>query len=48
LWEDLKEALHVRVGPTQFEDFYGDVSKLGHIVNVKEYQCQFERLLNRV
>jgi len=27
-WEELKDALHVRFGPTQFEDFYGDLSKL--------------------
>jgi hypothetical protein len=47
-WENLKEALHVRFGPTQFEDFYGDLSKLGQTGSVKEYQCQFERLLSRV
>jgi hypothetical protein len=47
-WENLKEAMHVRFGPTQFEDFYGDLSKLRQVGSVKEYQCQFEKLLSRV
>jgi hypothetical protein len=37
-----------QIGPTQFEDFYGDLSKLKQHGSVKEYQCQFEKLLNRV
>jgi hypothetical protein len=47
-WEILKEMIHVRFGPTQFEDFYGDLSKLKQHGRVKEYQCQFEKLLSRV
>jgi hypothetical protein len=47
-WEELKDALHVRFGLTQFEDFYGDLSKLTQAGSVKEYQCQFEKLLSRV
>ncbi len=27
-WENLKEGLHVRYGPTQFDDFFGDLTKL--------------------
>jgi hypothetical protein len=47
-WEKLKDTVHVRFGPTQFEDFYGDLSKLKQHGSVKEYQCQFEKLLSRV
>lgn len=41
-----KEGLHVRFGPTQFDDFFGDLTKLKQIGTVREYQCQFERLLS--
>lgn len=27
-WEASKEGLHARYGPTMFEDFFGDLSKL--------------------
>jgi hypothetical protein len=27
-WEQLKDGLHVRYGPTQFDDFFGDLTKL--------------------
>jgi hypothetical protein len=47
-WEILEGALHVRFGPTQFEDFFGDQSKLRQVGSVKEYQCLFEKLFNRV
>jgi hypothetical protein len=47
-WEILKGALHVRFGPTQFEDFFGDLSKLRQVGSVKDYQCLFEKWLSRV
>jgi hypothetical protein len=47
-WEILKGALHVRFGPTQFEEFYGDLSKLRQVGSVNDSQCQFEKLFNRV
>jgi hypothetical protein len=45
-WEALKEGLHTRYGPTMFEDFFGDLSKLKQEGSVREYQAQFERLLS--
>ncbi len=33
-WEELKDALHVRFRPTQFEDFCGDLSKLKNKLEV--------------
>jgi hypothetical protein len=46
-WETMKEGLHVRYGPTQFDDFFGDLTKLRQIGTVREYQGQYERLLSR-
>ncbi|KAK2979580.1 hypothetical protein RJ640_020072 [Escallonia rubra] len=46
-WPAFKEELHVRYGPTQFQDFFGDLTKLQQSGTVKEYQTQFERLLIR-
>jgi len=37
-WEQLKEGLHVRNGPTQFDDFFGDLTKLRQTGTVQEYQ----------
>jgi len=46
-WEQLKEGLHVRYGPTQFDDFFGDLTKLRQTGTVREYQGQYELLLSR-
>jgi hypothetical protein len=46
-WEQLKEGLHVRHGLTQFDDFFGDLTKLQQTGTVREYQGQYERLLSR-
>ena len=45
--EAFKRGLHNRYGPTQFQDFFGDLTKLQHISSVRDYQTQFERLLIR-
>lgn len=45
--DTFKEGIHVRFGPTQFDDFFGDLTKLIQIGTVREYQCQFERWLSR-
>jgi len=37
LWGNLKEGLHVRYGPTQFNDFFGDLTKLRQTGTVREY-----------
>jgi hypothetical protein len=47
-WDALKEGLHTRYGPTLYEDFFGDLSKLKQDGSVRDYQIQFERLLSRV
>jgi hypothetical protein len=41
------EGLHIRYGPTQFDDFFGDLTKLRQTGTVREYQGQYERLLSR-
>jgi hypothetical protein len=46
-WELMKNSLHVRYGPTQFDDFYGDLTKLKQTGTVREYQAQYERLMSR-
>ncbi|KAI9177558.1 hypothetical protein LWI28_016671 [Acer negundo] len=46
-WEVFKQGLHNRYGPTQFQDFFGDLTKLQQMGSVKEYQTVFERLLIR-
>jgi len=37
----------VRYGPTQFDDFFGDLTKLRQKGTVWEYQGQYKRLLSR-
>ncbi|KAL4181209.1 hypothetical protein AMTRI_Chr12g270130 [Amborella trichopoda] len=50
LWYQLfnQEGLHARYGPTQFQDFFGELAKLQQIRTVRHYQTQFERLLTKV
>jgi hypothetical protein len=45
--ETLKNGLHVRYGETQFDDFFGDLTKLCQTGTVREYQGEYERLLSR-
>ena len=47
-WPLLKEGLYTCYGPTEFDDFFGDLTKLKQMGSVREYQSQFERLLSRV
>jgi hypothetical protein len=46
-WEAMKDGLHVRYSATQFDDFFGDLTKLRQTGTVREYQGQYERLLSR-
>lgn len=46
-WELMKNSLHVRYGPTQFDDFYEDLTKLKQTGTVREYRAQYERLMSR-
>ena len=43
-WEEFTQALCVRFGPTDYEDFDKALAKLQQIGTVREYQTQFERL----
>ncbi|CAL5379765.1 unnamed protein product [Camellia sinensis] len=47
-WEDFKQGLLNRYGPTQFQDFFDELTKLQQTGSVREYQAQFEKLLVRV
>jgi hypothetical protein len=48
-WELLKATLHIRYGPTVFEDHFGNLTKLQQVGTiVKDYQLQFEQLLIQV
>ncbi len=47
-WANLKEGLYARYGSTEFDDNFGDLTKLKQIGTVREYQGHFERLLSRV
>ena len=40
-------VLHV-INSTEFEDFFGDLTKHRQTGNIREYQTDFERLLARV
>ncbi|KAK0597830.1 hypothetical protein LWI29_029011 [Acer saccharum] len=47
-WQDFNDGLHSRFGPTQFQDFFGDLTKLQQLSSVRTYQTQFEKLLSKV
>nr|POE53804.1 hypothetical protein CFP56_67495 [Quercus suber] len=47
-WFTLKEGLNSKYGPTEFDDFFGDLTRLKQVGSVREYQSQFEKLLSRV
>uniref|UniRef100_A0A2N9H8H7 RNA-directed DNA polymerase n=1 Tax=Fagus sylvatica TaxID=28930 RepID=A0A2N9H8H7_FAGSY len=47
-WEEFTQALCVRFGPSDYEDFDEALSRLRQTGTVREYQGQFERLAARV
>ncbi|XP_077236504.1 uncharacterized protein LOC143878006 [Tasmannia lanceolata] len=47
-WKEFSEGLHSRYGPTQFLDFFGELTKLQQTGSVNDYQTQFEKLLAKV
>ena len=47
-WEDFTQALCVRFGPSDYENFDEALAKLRQMGSVREYQTQFERLASRV
>jgi len=46
--ESVKMTLHIRYGPTTFNDHFGDLMKLQQTRSVRDYKLQFEQLLSRV
>ena len=47
-WEEFTQALCVRFGPSDYEDFDEALTKVRQIGTVREYQMLFERLAARV
>ena len=47
-WEEFTQALCIRFGPSDYEDFDEALAKLQQTGTVREYQTQFERLAARV
>ncbi|CAN1289181.1 hypothetical protein LINPERPRIM_LOCUS20145 [Linum perenne] len=46
-WEQLVEGMYSRFGPKQFQDPFGELTKLSQSRIVRDYQSQFEKLLVR-
>lgn len=46
-WQDFTQALHVRFGPSGFDDLTGQLTKLIQTTNVHDYQENFENLPNQ-
>ncbi|KAK3013502.1 hypothetical protein RJ639_010095, partial [Escallonia herrerae] len=46
-WQVFKDELFERFGPTRYQDFFGDLTKLQQSGTVKEYHTQFSILLLR-
>lgn len=47
-WHQVLHAIQMRFAPSQFVDPQGALFKLSQTTNVRDYQCQFETLSNRV
>lgn len=47
-WASLKAGLMARYGPTQYHDYFGELTKLQQTGTVREYQSRFEHLLAKV
>uniref|UniRef100_A0A2N9FZS8 Reverse transcriptase n=1 Tax=Fagus sylvatica TaxID=28930 RepID=A0A2N9FZS8_FAGSY len=47
-WGEFTQALCVRFGPSEYEDFDEALSRLRQTTTVRDYQSQFERLAARV
>ncbi|KAH6770320.1 hypothetical protein C2S52_015123 [Perilla frutescens var. hirtella] len=47
-WHDFLEKIKIRFSPSQFVDYQAELSKLTQRGSVKEFQDEFERLMNKV
>jgi len=39
--------LHLRYGPSKYQNFFGDLTKLKQMGSIRDYQMEFDRLLHR-
>ncbi|KAJ0028476.1 hypothetical protein Pint_35254 [Pistacia integerrima] len=46
-WEVFKYELHLRYGPSRYQIFFGDLTKLKQTGSIRDYQRDFNRLLHR-
>lgn len=46
-WEQLKDAMNLQFGPSDYEDFYGDLTRLIQDSSVQDYTVRFNRLATR-
>ncbi|KAA8517098.1 hypothetical protein F0562_017391 [Nyssa sinensis] len=46
-WQEFCDDLHTRYGPSQFQDFFGELIKLQQVGSVRDYQARFEKLLSK-
>ncbi|KAA8544487.1 hypothetical protein F0562_022473 [Nyssa sinensis] len=46
-WQEFCDGLHARYGPSQFQDFFGELIKLQQVGSVRDYQTRFEKLLSK-
>jgi hypothetical protein len=47
-WDRFEEELWARFGPSECEDFDEALSRVKQQGNLRDYQCEFEKLGNRV
>ena len=46
-WEIFKYELHLRYGPSRYQNFFVDLTKLKQNGSIHDYQMEFDRLLHR-
>ncbi|XP_020582663.1 uncharacterized protein LOC110026161 [Phalaenopsis equestris] len=46
-WEVFNYELHLRYGPSRYQNFFGDFTKLKQTGSIRDYQMDFDRLLHR-
>lgn len=46
-WEVFKYELHLRYGPSRYQNFFGDLTKLKQTGSIRDYQMEFDHLLHR-
>ncbi|XP_077223428.1 uncharacterized protein LOC143857042 [Tasmannia lanceolata] len=47
-WKGFLDAIHIRFGPSFYEDHKGELAKIHQKTSVEEYQHRFEDLSNKV